>query len=338
MWFRRRHRPERELRTQEAAYLGRADVGLLAALPPTPYSVDDVPQEEAPNAEPNAPTAPMELRVRYRQGEQFQPARRRRLARNLVIGAGAPSEVYSAYNLLRTQIIRRLRENGWDTVAITSPSRASGNTLTAINLAISIARDFSHTVLLVELDLVNPSFHQVLGFEQRLGIVDHLLHNVPIPDILLNTAIDRLVMIPAGSPVTNSSGLLSSAKMIRLVEELKLRYERPIVLFDLPSVLAIDDAMAFSPIVDCALLVVEEGETRVNDVRRALDYLGSTKILGVVLNRSIHVEDGLVVTGGSDPLVFDWRLTAAPLGEFSVTSRTGFELVNPKSTSRKIRK
>ncbi len=238
----------------------------------------------------------MELLVRYWQTKLFKPARRK-LARNLVIGAGAPSEVYSAYNRLRTQIIKRLQENGWNSVAITSPSRASGNTLTAINLAISIARDCSYTVLLVELDLVNPSFRHVLGFKQRQGIVDHLLHDVPIQEILLNPGIGRLVVIPAGSPVTNSSQLLSSPKMTRLLEELKLRYEHKIVLFDLPPVRAIDDAMAFSPFVDCVLLVVEEGETQVNDVRRALDCLRSTKILGVVLNRSIHVEnDGKIIS------------------------------------------
>jgi protein-tyrosine kinase len=56
-------------------------------------------------------------------------------------------------------------------------------------------------------------------------------------------------------------------------------------------VLAIDDAMAFSPFVDCVLLVVEEGQTRVNNVRRALDYLKSTNILGIVLNRSIHTDN-----------------------------------------------
>jgi protein-tyrosine kinase len=58
-------------------------------------------------------------------------------------------------------------------------------------------------------------------------------------------------------------------------------------LFDLPSVLAFDDAVAFSPLVDCALLVVEEGSTKVSDVRRALTRLEHTKILGIVLNRSI---------------------------------------------------
>ena len=77
--------------------------------------------------------------------------------------------------------------------------------------------------------------------------------------------------------------------MSRLVAELKLQYKHRIVLFDLPAVLASDDAMAFSRFVDCALLVVSEGETRVNDVRRALDYLRSTKILGIVLNRSISI-------------------------------------------------
>ncbi len=290
MWFWRRRRPERELRTTGEAYLvnppGMLNVDSTVASGPTPCSAKGEPSKAAPNV----PTVSTELRMQYRQTQQFKPAWGR-LARNRVIGAGASSEVYSAYNRLRTQIIQRLQENAWNTVAITSPSRASGNTLTAINLAISIAREFNYTVLLVELDLVNPSFREILGFTQQQGIVDHLLRDVPISEILLNPGIDRLVVIPAGSPVTNSSELLSSPKMIRLVEELKIRYERRIILFDLPSVLTNGDAMAFSPLVDCALLVVEEGETRVSDVRRALDYLRSTNILGVVLNRSIHVEE-----------------------------------------------
>jgi protein-tyrosine kinase len=252
---------ESELTTRDEAYLGRTELDGSAELPPAPYSVDAAPNGEPPNAEPDGAAAPMELGVRDRQTNLFKPARRQP-ARDLVIGAGPPSEIYSAFKRLRNQIIKRLQENGWTTVAITSPFRASGTTLTAINLAISIARDFSYTVLLVELDLVDPSFRQVL------------------------------------SPVTNSSELLASPKMARLLGELKLRYEHRIVLFDLPAVLAIDDAKAFSPFVDCALLVVEEGETRVNDVRRALDHLKSTKILGVVLNRSFDVEnDGKIISG-----------------------------------------
>jgi protein-tyrosine kinase len=295
MWFWSRHRLIRELTTRGEAHLGRTDVGGSAALLPIPYSADGASNGEPRNAEPNVAAARRALPVRYWQTNLFKRARRK-LTRELVIGAGAPSEIASAFNRLRAEIINRLKENGWTTVAVTSPARASGKTLTAINLAISMARDFSYTILLVELDLVNPSFRQVLGFKQRQGIVDYLLHDVPIAEILFNPGIDRLFVIPAGSPVTNSE-LLSSPKITKLLEELKLLYERRIVLIDLPSVLEIDDATAISAFVDCALLVIEEGETRVDDVRRALEDLKSTKILGVVLNRSIHVEnDGKIIS------------------------------------------
>lgn len=289
MWFLRQARRERESGARGEADplspLGTTDNYNSAASPPIPHSVDD-----APNGEPTVPTPTLGLRVQYRQTKQFKP-KRCVLARNLLIEAGATSEVYSAYKILRTQIIQRLQENGWNTVAITSPTRGSGKTLTAINLAMSIAQEFDYTVLLVELDLINPAFHQFLGFNHQKGIVDHLLYDVPIPEILLNPGIDRLLVIPAGSPVRNSSELLSSSKMTRLVEELKLRYADRIVLFDLPSVLSADDAMAFSPYVDTALLVVEEGETRIDDVRRALDYLRSAQILGIVVNRAAHSDE-----------------------------------------------
>jgi protein-tyrosine kinase len=278
-WFRRRQRPGPDSRRQGEAYLGGTRVDGSAALPPPPYSVGDL-----PGVGLNVPTtAPTKFRMAYGQARQFDPDRRQR-ARNLVIGEGTSSEVYAAYNYLRTQIIQRLRENGWKTIAITSPSNAPGKTLTAVNLAISIARNFHFNVLLVELDLVNPSFRQILGFEERRGVVDHLLHDVPISEIMLSPGIDGLVVIPAGSPVTNSAELLSSSQMTRFIEEIRLRYPHHVVLFDLPSMLMNDDAMAFAPFVDCALLVIEEGETRIHDVRRAVDDLRATKILGVVLN------------------------------------------------------
>lgn len=253
-------------------------------------AVHGPPDAEASKLALGTPNPLTELRVWNEQVAQFKPDWRR-LARDLVIGPGAPSDIRSAYNLVRTEALRRLRLNCWNTVAITSSSRASGNTLTAINLAISMARDFGQTVLLVELDLVAPSFHRILGFGQRQGVADYLLHDAPLAEILLDIGIERLVIIPAGSPVTNSSELLASPRMAEFVEELKRCYGRLIVLFDLPSVLAVDDAMAFASLVDCSMLVVEEGETRVDDVKRAVNRLEPTKLLGIVLNRSIRGEN-----------------------------------------------
>ncbi len=212
--------------------------------------------------------------------------------------AKGPGDGEAAYSFIRTQIVQRLRENDWRTVAITSPSPRSGNTLTTVNLAIRIARTSSHEVLLVELDLVNPSFHKLMGFAPGKGVADFLLRDVPIPEIEMETDVEGLTAIAAGAPVSSSSELLSSPRMARFVEELKLRYPHEIILFDLPSILSSDDAVAFAPLVDCSLLVVEEGETRVADVRQALGYLRSTRMLGIVLNRSIHVvNDGRAISG-----------------------------------------
>ena len=183
-----------------------------------------------------------------------------RPAHNRLFGGRAQDNLYRAYNRLRTQILNRLEANKWTTVAITGPTRGTGSTVTAINLAISIARELSGNVLLIELDLIEPSFQKIFGMEHRLGLADHLLHDVPIREILFNPGIDQFDLIPAGSRVVDSSELISSPRMHRFVNEVKESGRYKVVLFDLPSVLGTDDAMAFAPLADCALLVVEEGE------------------------------------------------------------------------------
>jgi protein-tyrosine kinase len=285
MWFRRYIRSEDELRMRGDAYLERPAIDGSDALPMTRNAILESPVVDS---SPVVSTAPLDLHVQSKPIKQFKP-RRRRQTRNLVIGARASSEVYAAYNTLRAQIIKRLQENGWNRVAITSPSRGAGTTLTAINLAISMARGSNCTVVLVELDFANPSFRQRLGFKQREGIVDYLLRDVPIEDVLLDPGIDRLVVLPAGSSVRNGSELLSSPKMTKLMEELKLRYPHPIIMFDFPSVRTIEYAIASATFVDCALLVAEVGETRLSDIQRAINSLGSIEILGIALNRSTQV-------------------------------------------------
>jgi protein-tyrosine kinase len=279
MWFRKRNRPHPEAATKLKSCIDGSTPRGVEVQPLSSFLINDVPSRQAP-------TAPLDLRVRNQKVANFEPDWRR-LACNLVIGPGTAGDISSAYNVLRMRFLKSLEKNGWSTVAVTSPSKGSGNTLTAMNLAISIARDF-HSVLLVELDLVSPSFNRLLGFGKVRGMADYLLHDAPLSEIVMNIGVDGLAIIPAGSPVANSFKLLSSRKMARFVGELKQLNDHEVVLFDLPSVLAFDDAVAFSPLVDCALLVVEEGSTRVSDVRRALTRLEHTKILGIVLNRSIR--------------------------------------------------
>ena len=208
------------------------------------------------------------------------------LARNLIITGVGSDPINSAYKMLRTHVLQRMTANGWNVLAITSPRPAEGKTLTALNLAITIAREVNHTVLLVELDLRQPILHSLLGYEPGPGITDYLLRDTPLSEIMFNPGIDRLVVIPAGPAAESSSELLSSPRMIQLVSELKERYPKRLVLFDVPPLLTADDGLAFVPHVDAALLVVAEGQTSYEDVELAKDMLASTHLLGAVLNRA----------------------------------------------------
>ena len=206
--------------------------------------------------------------------------------RNRLVTATDNREAIAAYKILRTQVLQRMRSEGWNALAVTSPGEGEGKTLTAVNLALSIAQEVNHTVLLVDMDLRRPSVHRFFGMEPERGINDHLVHDVPLPEILFNPGAERLVVLPGRDPILNSSEVLSSPKMVRLVEELKHRYPSRIVVFDLPPVLSADDAMAFSPYIDCALLVIEDGATTRDAVTHAMEYLDATRVLGTVLNKA----------------------------------------------------
>jgi protein-tyrosine kinase len=192
-----------------------------------------------------------------------------------------------AYKMLRTQVLRRLKEIGANTLAVLSTSNGEGKTLSALNLAIAIAADPGHTALLVDLDLRNPSVHRRLGFEPGLGIGDCVEKRRSIQDAMVKIAgYDRLTILPARERVEMSSELVATQRMADLVQELRVRYMNRIVIFDLPPVLLADDALAFAPLVQAGLFVVAEGQTVRDDITRSMALLHDLTIIGTVLNRS----------------------------------------------------
>ncbi len=209
------------------------------------------------------------------------------LRKHLIVNAFPQGEYADAYKILRTQVLQRLKENDWNVLAVTSPGEDEGKTLTAINLAISLAMEVNYTVLLVDANLRHPSIHDQLGLPASKGLSDYLLEDVEISELLVHPQnLEHVVLLPGGKAVQNSSELLNSPKMAQLVAELKTRYPGRIVIFDLPPVLSASDALAFSPYVDAALLVLEEGKTKQDDARRALELLDCTNVLGTVLNKA----------------------------------------------------
>lgn len=213
------------------------------------------------------------------------------LRKNRILVGEERTNATTAYKMLRTQILQRMRAGNWNTLAITSPGPGVGKTLTAINLAISLAREQHHTVMLADLDLSKPSVHRYFELVPQYGIGDYLLNDVELPEILINPGIERLVLLPGHSTISNSSELLGAPKMASLVDELKHYYASRYILFDLPPLLAADDALAFSPYVDCILLVVEDGKTTKDDLIRTVGLLQHSNIIGTVLNRSDEAVD-----------------------------------------------
>jgi protein-tyrosine kinase len=209
------------------------------------------------------------------------------LRENRIISGLEPGPFTEAYNLLRTQILQRFKENNWNVLGITSPGSGEGKTLTAINLAISIAREVDYSVLLVDANLRHPWMLEHFGLSGHKGLSDYLTEDVPLPDLLIQSGrIEYLTLLPAGRPLVNSAEMLNSPKMVELVRDMKSRYHSRIIIFDLPPVLSSADALAFSPYVDAVLLVLEEGRTQKPDLERAVELLSNTNIVGTVLNKA----------------------------------------------------
>jgi len=197
--------------------------------------------------------------------------------------------VMDRYDLLRTQILMRTRDKGWNTLMITSVKPGEGKTLTAINLALSMAREAEQTALLVGTNLRNPQIACYLGLEEgAMGLSEYLLEDVPVSQLLVNPGIENLVVLPAGRPMRETTDIFGLPKMKQLVSELKTRYPDRYVIYDCPHILDMPDTLVFSSYVDAVVLVVEADRTPRKDILTALKTLEGRSIVGLVMNKALH--------------------------------------------------
>lgn len=190
------------------------------------------------------------------------------------------------FRILRTQILQIMSQSGYRTLGITSANYGDGKSTISLNLALSIAMDMKQTVLLADMDLRKPSISEYLGIEAPYGISDYFTHNTPIHQCLLRTNFERLNILPAGQRMDNSSEVLGSPKIAQLAAELRARYADRIIIYDLPPTLAQDDSIAFLPHVDAVLLVINDGVTRISEVKQSMNVLSKANVIGSVLNHS----------------------------------------------------
>lgn len=206
-----------------------------------------------------------------------------------LVSAMEHSGYTDAMKILSTQVLQRMNEYGWNSLAVTSPRKAEGKTSIAINLGISIAREVEYTVLLVDANLRHSNLHEFFGLKPEHGLGEYLTTDIELSSVLINPkGLDHFVILPAGKPLMSSTELLSSPKMCSLVQELSARYPKRIIIFDLPPVLETADALAFVPCIDTVLVVVEDDVTKDDDLKSAIDMLSVTDIIGTVLNKSVY--------------------------------------------------
>lgn len=175
-------------------------------------------------------------------------------------------------------------------VGVTSARPGEGKTFTACNLALSIATERNRTVLLVDADVLRPSVTKMLGFEAEHGLVDFLIDDqLELADVLINTSIPALTVLPAGSKHHLSAELLASDNMQRLTTEMSQRYPDRIVIFDSPPLLATTEAGILASLMGQVIMVVEAERTPQSQVKEALATLDPNQVIGFVLNKTRNV-------------------------------------------------
>ena len=190
------------------------------------------------------------------------------------------------FDLLRTHVLHKMEENGWRTLAITSPAQEAGKTVVAINLAMSIAQQTNKTAMLVDFDLRRPKVGAYLGIPMERSLNDLLDGTAELSEVLVNPDIPGLVVLATKTPVKKPAETLSSKKISELIKDLRVRYKSRIVIFDLPPVLVADDTIALLPQIDCVLMVVANGMSTKREIEDSIRLLPADNLIGTVLNKA----------------------------------------------------
>jgi protein-tyrosine kinase len=202
-----------------------------------------------------------------------------------LVAALAPASLAAEqYRSLRTRIKRVENGRALRAIAVTSPNKGDGKSLTAANLALTMAQEFNQRVLLIDCDLRRPTVHQLFGLADSPGLGDVLMNVAELDQALVHLPDHHLTVLPAGLPPSRPAELLGSATMRRLLDTLRTRFDR--ILIDVPPVAPLADLHILAPMVDGLLMIVRAGVTPKPAIERALAGLDASKVLGLVLNES----------------------------------------------------
>lgn len=200
-----------------------------------------------------------------------------------LVAALAPQSLAAEqYRSLRTRLSRSENGRAMRAIIVTSPNKGDGKTLTAANLALTMAQEFQQRVLLIDGDLRRPAIHRLFGIAETPGLSDVLMGGATLEDALVTVRDHRLTLLPSGIIPMHPAELLGSSTMRRVLDTLRTRFDR--ILIDMPPVAPLADVTIASAVADGVLMIVRAGVTPKPAIEHALAGLDRSKVLGLVLN------------------------------------------------------
>jgi exopolysaccharide/PEP-CTERM locus tyrosine autokinase len=247
-------------------------------------SVDDMPGP--------APTA-----AQQSQGIEFDLAAL--AAANVVTPGAHRSQVADEFRVVKRPLLTNAKKKGENAPAnanlimITSAVAGEGKSFTSINLAMSIAAELDHTVMLVDADLARPSLPRMLGVEEGPGLLDVLNGTAEMSSVLLRTNVEKLTFLRSGTPHPRATELLASEAMQRLLAEMSKRYRDRIIIFDSPPLLLTTEARVLATSMGQVVFVVRAGKTLQSAVQHALATIESCPTKMMLLNQIRPLKHGI---------------------------------------------
>ncbi len=299
----------------EAAGVTPESTAAAAAAAASPAIATPAPPAAAATAAGGAPeaTAPASLTVVVQDGvpdapaadpETPGPVRRSKdvslnlaalMERGFLVPGSARSKLEEEFRIVKRPLLRNCSpetvpaiERG-NLIMVTSALPGEGKTFCSINLAMSIAMELDHTVLLVDADVVRPSVLNRLNLPPaKRGLLDVLSapDQLDLSEVLLKTNIPKLTILPAGNAHLQSTELLASASMERLLDELATLYSDRIVIFDAPPLLPSTESRVLATHMGQVLVVVEAHKTPRSSVAQAFATLENCPVVLAMLNKS----------------------------------------------------
>lgn len=205
---------------------------------------------------------------------------------SLIVSMNPKSPISEVYRLLRTKIPFSSKDMELKTIMVTSSQTGEGKSTTISNLAVTYAQE-GKRVLLIDADLRKPSLHRIFSRLNYQGLSTLLAGQANTEEVIQETSINQLSLLPSGPVPSNPSELMDSIAMRNLLDQMKEQYD--VILMDTPSVLSVSDSVIVSALCDGIIMVVAAGKVKRERLKKAQEQLThvNARMLGIVINRVV---------------------------------------------------